>query len=158
MNELTLASLLSHLQLALDEYLLLQIVDPAHPEAGGVINPGMGMTDPWQAKKLIKLVAYHALISGQVNEARFEQAILAADHLLQVQRPGGLIDLRSVNIDSSPDTGFTVQALCGLLDLARPVLDSQPLWQTLFAKIEQFVRRAVPGSCPGPTAHARRPP
>jgi len=155
MNELTLASLLTHLELALDEYLPLQIVDPTHPEAGahpevgGVINPGMGMTDPWQAEKLIKLVGYHALISGQVNEAWFAQAILATDHLLQVQRPGGLIDLRAVNIDSSPDTGFTVQALCALLDLARPVLDTHALWQTLFAKIEQFVRCAVPGLLTG---------
>ena len=49
------------------------------------------------------------MISGQVNEVWFEQAILAADYLLRAQRPGGLIDLRSVNIDSSPDTSIMLQ-------------------------------------------------
>ncbi len=149
MNELTLSTLLWHIQRVLDDYLPLQIDDPAHPEVGGVFNPVLGMTEPWQDEKLIKLIAYHALIGGQVNEALFARAILATDHLMRAQRPGGLIDLRSVNIDSSPDTGFTVQALCGVLDLARPVLHTHPLWQALTGKIERFIRRAVPGLCSG---------
>lgn len=145
MNGLTLATLSDNIRQTLDDYLPRQIIALTHPEVGGVVNPILGMTDPWHDEKLIKLVAYHALISGQVNDALFARAILAADHLLRAQRPGGLIDLRSVNIDSSPDTGFTVQALCGLLDLARPVLHTRPLWRTLSGKIEQFIRRAVPG-------------
>ena len=149
MNELTLATLFIHIQHVLDDYLPRQIDDPAHPEVGGVISPAMGMTDPWQAEKLIKLVAYHALVSGKVDDTLFERAILAADHLLQVQRPSGLIDLRGVNIDSSPDTGFTVQALCGMLDLTQSHDKTHPLWQTLFSKVEQFVRRAVPGLLTG---------
>jgi hypothetical protein len=149
MNELTLENLLTHIQHALEDFLPLQIDDTAHPEVGGVLNPAMGMTNPWQAEKLIKLVGYQALLSGMVDDTLFERAVLAADYLLRAQRPSGLIDLRSVNIDSSPDTGFTVQALCGLLDLAQPVVNTHPLWQVLSGKIEQFIRRAVPGLLSG---------
>lgn len=141
------------IQHVLDDFLPLQIDDAAHPEVGGVISPAMGMTDPWQTEKLIKLVVYHTLVSSHVDHKLLERAVWAADYLLQVQRPSGLIDLRGVNIDSSPDTGFTVQALCAMLDSAQPLRQAQgrpfstanPLWTTLLTKVEYFIRRAVPG-------------
>jgi hypothetical protein len=149
MNELTLATLFPLIQRVLNDYLPLQIVDPAHPEMGGVINPEMGMTYPWQAEKLIKLVVYQALMSGRLDDALLKRAIIAIDHLTQVQRPSGLIDLRAVNIDSSPDTGFTVQALCAMLDVAQGFSTTNPLWTMLLTKVEQFIRGAVPGLLTG---------
>ena len=32
--------------------------------------------------------------------------------MFRAQRSGGLLDLITVNYDSGPDTGFTVQQLC----------------------------------------------
>jgi hypothetical protein len=69
----------------------------------------------------------------------------AADFLLKAQRPSGLIDLLSVNYDSSPDTGFTVQALCALIEVVRIRTSKNTWWAQLLEKLECFIRRAIPG-------------
>ena len=85
----------------------------------------------------------------QSDAARFEQAILAADYLLRAQRPSGLIDLPSVNIDSSPDTAFCIQALCPVIEWGRPLAAIDPAWAALLERLELFVRRSVPGMLNG---------
>lgn len=66
---------------------------------------------------------------------------IALDYMHRAQRPSGLLDLRSTNYDSSPDTGFVVEQLCALTSIGRnSSLLAEPL-----AKIESFIRRAVPG-------------
>ncbi len=80
MNELTLSTLLKHIQRMLDDFLPLQIVDPKHSEMGAVLSPEAGMTYPWQAEKLIKLIVYQTLVSGDLDEALIKRAISAADH------------------------------------------------------------------------------
>ena len=152
-NPLTLKTLAAQFNALFADFFAHQIDDPTHPEYGGIFNRAMGMTDPWAAERLIKLVAYAALYDQAINVEYIERANRAADFLLQAQRPSGLIDLRSVNIDSSPDTGFTVQALCALLDVVRRQ-DQSPAgepagWEALLGKIERFIRRAVPGLLTG---------
>ncbi|MBN1564551.1 MAG: hypothetical protein JXA10_11970 [Anaerolineae bacterium] len=70
---------------------------------------------------------------------------IAADSMLRAQRDTGLIDLRSTNYDSSPDTGFVVQLLCAFTDLAR----GHDLLKPVLDQIERFIRRAVPGIMTG---------
>ena len=82
-------------------------------------------------------------------QALFPAALLAADAMMRAQRPSGLLDLLSVNYDSSPDTGFTVQQLCTVIELGRMQAQDDAVWVALLGKIEQFIRRAVPGMMDG---------
>lgn len=70
---------------------------------------------------------------------------IAVGAMLRAQRPSGLIDLRSTNYDSSPDTGFVVQLLCGFVELAR---GHEP-FAAVLEHIDTFIRRAVPGMMTG---------
>ena len=94
--------------------------------------------------------------AGAGDEQRIAQArtllpaaILAADAMMRAQRSSGLLDLLSVNYDSSPDTGFTVQQLCTVIELGRTRAQDDAVWVALLGKIEQFIRRAVPGMMDG---------
>ena len=64
--------------------------------------------------------------------------------MIHARRASGLLDLLSVNYDSSPDTGFTVQQLCTVVKLARLQALDDAVWIALLGKIEQFIRRAIP--------------
>jgi hypothetical protein len=79
------------------------------------------------------------------DEFLIGRILLTLDYMLGAQRETGLIDLRNVNYDSSPDTGFAVQILCTVYDLA----NEQELLQEVCQKIEQFVRKAVPSILSG---------
>jgi hypothetical protein len=154
-TSLTLANVLPYLERRVDDLAAWQITDPVHPDAGALVSPEFGM--PWGqlAGGFITGVAYrflagHALADerriGQAH-ALLPRAIHAADAMMRAQRSSGLLDLLSVNPDSSPDTGFTVQQLCTVVELGRSVPD--PQWATLLGKIEQFIRRAAPGMMDG---------
>jgi hypothetical protein len=71
----------------------------------------------------------------------------------RAQRPSGLVDLRSTNHDSSPDTGCAVQALCAVPGLAAPHA-GDPAWQPLLAAVRQAMCRSVVGMCADGGCHA----
>ena len=154
-TSLTLANVLPYLEQRTDDLANWQITDPAHPDTGALVSAEFGM--PWGqlAGGFITGVAYRFLASHALrDETRIAQArallpraILAADAMMRAQRSSGLLDLLSVNYDSSPDTGFTVQQLCAVVELGRGLVE--PAWATLLGKIEQFIRRAVPGMMDG---------
>ena len=154
-TSLTLANVLPYLERRTDDLANWQIPEPAHPNHGALVSTEFGI--PWGhlAGGFITGVAYRflgALALGdahRIAEARalLRRAILAADAMMNAQRSSGLLDLLSVNYDSSPDTGFTVQQLCTVVELGRGLAD--PEWTTLLGKIEQFIRRAVPGMMDG---------
>lgn len=186
---LTLANLLPYLEHLVDESACQQITDPTHPDYGALISPEYGMTWGQLDAGFVVRVAYRFLAALALGDepriaaaqALLPRALLAADAMLRAQRPGGLLDLITVNYDSSPDTGFTVQQLCAVVELARlraagaaatlaksPPGDSPrptqvgfaPVaavsnrqadlnWATLLSRIEQFIRRAVPGMMDG---------
>ena len=149
MTTLTLTNFLPALQAYIDEMLCWQILDEDHPDYGGLVNPDYGLADPHLASALMTACVYHALATGQPDPALFERANLAGEALLKALRPSGLIDLLSVNYDSSPDTGFLVQRLCTLIELGGEAARVQPRWVALLGTVEQIIRRGVSGMLDG---------
>ncbi len=148
-RSLCVNNLLPPLQDYLDRLLNLQILDRSHPNFGALINPDYGIADPKMTELLIVAGGYLELLTGEHTPKRVERMMWAAEALLHLQRPSGLIDLLSVNYDSSPDTGFTVQQLCPIIELGRSLATENPQWATLLTSLETFVRCAVPGILSG---------
>jgi hypothetical protein len=154
---LTLANLLPYLEHLVDKWACQQITDPAHPDYGALISPEYGITWGQLAAGFVTRVAYRflgALALGDVwridaARALLPRALIAADSMIRAQRSSGLLDLVTVNYDSSPDTGFTVQQLCTVIELGRTRAPDDAVWVALLGKIEQFIRRAAPGMMVG---------
>src|SRR5688572_4697127 len=138
MTLLTLANVLPYFYRQLHEMQYWQITETAHPDYGAIVNPDYGIADPKATGKFIVGCAYLALAQPELEPTILERAVLTADYLLKAQRPSGLIDLLSVNYDSSPDTGFTVQELGAVLELGRRFPEPHPAWPLLLEKLEQF--------------------
>ncbi len=148
-NHLASANLVAHMNALFDRLLPLQHTDPSHPDFGGLVNPHVGIADPKITEAFILCAGYADLGGAELSSVYRECVLQAADFLLNAQRPSGLIDLLSVNYDSSPDTGFTVQALCALIEVARIRKVATTWWTPLLEKLERFIRRAVPGMLTG---------
>ncbi|MEJ5200261.1 MAG: hypothetical protein WHX53_15185, partial [Anaerolineae bacterium] len=156
-TRLTLANIFPFLERRVDELALCQIADPRHPDHGALLSPEYGMIWGQLDAGFITGCAYRFLAALALGDERriaaaralLPAALLAADALLRSQRPSGLLDLITVNYDSSPDTGFTVQQLCTVIELGRSAAADDPNWAALLGKIEQFIRRAVPGLMDG---------
>ncbi len=165
-SALTLANVLPYLERKIDDLAHWQITDPAHGDYGALVSAEYGI--PWGqlAGGFVTGCAYRFLGGHALgDERRIEQArallpaaALAAGAMMRAQRPSGLLDLLSVNYDSSPDTGFTVQQLCTVVELGRTIAPfdklrvpraDEPAWVELLSKIEQFIRRAAPGMMDG---------
>ena len=149
MQPLTLANLLPMLAAGIERLRPWQINDPTRADHGAIYQAEWGVAEPRLTGKFIVSCGYLALAGALPDAQLLVQANLAADYLLRARRPSGLIDLISVNIDSSPDTGFAVQELCSVLTLARDLPVTDPNWAALIAKITEFVRGAVPGLLTG---------
>jgi hypothetical protein len=145
---LTLAAVYPYLRARLETLLPLQIDAPGSPDHGGLFSPEYGMADAKLSGYFVAVAAYCALAAERLGATAastpwLERATLAARHLQASQRPSGNLDLLSVNYDSAPDTGFTVQQLCTLFELAGA--REEPAWRALLAEVERFVRATVPG-------------
>jgi hypothetical protein len=149
MKMLTLETVLPYLRRQIHHLKQLQISNPAQPDDGALFNPDYGLADPKLSGNFIVDCAYLFIAEQAINPSLLERAIWAADFLLKSQRPSGNIDLISVNYDSGPDTGFTVQQLCTIFELSWPLAWQNPQWKTLLEKLELFVRRAVGGMLTG---------
>lgn len=132
-----------------------QVHAPGQRDDGAIIAPDTGLADvshggtvPLVVGCSLVAVACERGIAGTPARRALllERAAAAAAAVARAQRPSGLIDLLSTNYDSSPDTGFAVQALCVVLELAAPYADD-PAWQPLLATVRQVVRRGVAGIC-----------
>lgn len=126
-----------------------QIDDSSHPDDGAIYNREWGIAEAKSTGKFLVGCGYLALADALPDDRLLEQADRAAAYLLRARRPSGLIDLISVNIDSGPDTAFTVQELCTILELARQRPVTAPAWQPFLHKVETFVREAVPAMMSG---------
>ncbi len=144
-HPLRLSAVLPFLSAHVDEQRHWQILDPAHPDAGAIINPGCGCADNKSTSDFVTKAAYLLLASATDDADLLARMDAAAAYLLSAQRPSGNIDLPAVNIDSAPDTGFTVQQLCTILELTRRDGRTGTSWQPVLAKLERFIRRAVDG-------------
>lgn len=146
---LTLANVLEELKAFVDEGCDRQILDPQHRDHGGVVRPEWGVPSAGSACAFACACAVLRL-SGQYSEQAAQpylhRANLALAYLLNVQRPSGNIDLLDTNYDSGPDTGFVLQALCAVLELARTrPPDSTPEWRHFLDLAERFTRKAAIG-------------
>src|SRR5438105_7368143 len=136
-----------------------QITDSAHSDYGGIVHPEWGVADPSHVTTTPFVTGCALLYLAQADlrahgldmtpAELLAHAIPAVEYLLRAQRPNGLIDLRDVNYDSSPDTGFAVQSLCAALEVGGPLAQRDAAYAALLDKLALFVRRAVPGMLRG---------
>ncbi len=147
-HSLRLSALLPVLAAHVDELCHWQILDPSSPDVGALVNPSYGCADNKSSSSFVTQAAF-LLLATRADDADAAGLLArmdaAAAYLLTAQRPSGNIDLPNVNIDSGPDTGFTVQQLCTIFELARREGRTGASWQPVLEKLERFIRRAVEG-------------
>ncbi|MBT4097840.1 MAG: hypothetical protein HOE86_09370, partial [Gemmatimonadetes bacterium] len=113
--------LLHSLDQSVEALMARQIQDSSHPHAGGFVNPEDGLASP-VGVSAASCYGYAYLLPGA---ARFgdmhlvERIEAAAAWARQHRTAGGRFDLLATNFDSSPDTGFTVQALAPVVRAAQ---------------------------------------
>ncbi|MEM7028416.1 MAG: hypothetical protein AAF629_02400 [Chloroflexota bacterium] len=149
MKPFTLQSHLNTLLDHLNELRHKQILDSDDPHYGGVVRPIYGLPDAKLDVHFANVCAYLLLGNITLDDHVIQQAHLALDHAMKMQRASGNVDLIEVNIDSGPDSAFTVQNLCHIFELAQDHSVDHPQWQPLLDKIETFIRRCIPGICSG---------
>jgi hypothetical protein len=136
-----------------------QFTAQGHPLRGAYTSPAYGIDDASAGGTADLLASSGLLVIASITHPGdtpphiernrlLHHMDMAADYLLRVQRPGGLIDLRSANYDSAPDTGFVVQMLCAMLQVGLPASGHDGL-AAVMDKVELFVRRAVAGMVAG---------
>jgi hypothetical protein len=162
---LTLTHVLPLLAAQVDQLCRQQIADPVHSGYGAVVTSDDGRPSPGGTAALIVggiyLICADAASADTASAdaagadascadvARLPTLQAAADALLALQRPGGLVDLPTVNIDSGPDTAFIVQRLCTALAFGRAQTREDAAWTALLATVERFIRAAAPGMATG---------
>ncbi|MEZ4668294.1 MAG: hypothetical protein R3E39_10295 [Anaerolineae bacterium] len=152
-SQLSLQAVVPHLVRSVQRDSVWQIMDANHPHYGAFFSKDSGLEEAGHGGTarfvmscglvLLVMERHPELLPADspTQSELLERMSLALDYMQRAQRPSGLLDLRSTNYDSSPDTGFVVEQLCALTSLARgSILLAEPL-----AKIEAFIRRAVPG-------------
>lgn len=158
MDRLSLLSVTQRLARQLAEAFLSQVRDPDHPDFGGVIRAEWGLADQGTTAGFIASCCYLHLARTRIGavapslpdpETLFARMEQAADYLLRTQRPSGRIDLLDCNFNSSPDAGFAVQLLCPVLEMERPLAESNARLAAILAKIEHFTHRATLGIVDG---------
>lgn len=135
-----------------------QVDSPGLPGDGALVRPDWGIPEPTGSYSLVTVLglAYigrahrpdlmaAAPPSGEILE-RMDRAL---GYILDRQRPTGRIDLLDCNYDSSPDSGFAVQALCPVIELGRPVAATDPAFAAVLDRVECFSRNNAVGMLDG---------
>ena len=130
-----------------------QIMDEQHPHFGAYFSKDSGLEEAGHGGTtrfvmscglVLPITEKYPEILPSDTPAQGEllhRMSIALDYMHRAQRPSGLIDLRSTNYDSSPDTGFVIEMLCALTSIGR----NSTILQEPLKKIESFIRRAIPG-------------
>ncbi|MAS37478.1 MAG: hypothetical protein CL610_25990 [Anaerolineaceae bacterium] len=156
MTHLTLANVLHALARDIEWDMQRQVMDENSPLYGTYIPLDSGLDDISHGGGTRFLASCGLLVVARqthpdmapatpATDTLLHRMSIMADYMLKAQRPSGLMDLRSTNYDSPPDTGFVVQLLCALVELGR----GEPLLADVLAKVETFIRRAAPGMMTG---------
>lgn len=152
-TQFSLQTVVPHLITSVNRDIHWQILDESHPYYGALVNQHSGLEEAGhggttrftQSCGLLLLIGEKYsdidLSSAPSQDDLLHRMTIALDYMHRAQRPSGLLDLRSTNYDSSPDTGFVVEILCAFTNIAK---DSTILAEPL-KQIESFIRRAVPG-------------
>jgi hypothetical protein len=110
-----------------------EVPDPAYPGMYAQIEAGLPMTIPLYSHPGSKWYRSSALLTT------IEEQI---DYLLRTQFPSGCVSLINCNIDSPPDTGFTVR-IAALSYHALASID-EPKAQAASGKLKEFLYRTIP--------------
>jgi hypothetical protein len=157
MSELSIENAFRHLQQSLiRDGIERQQTDPENRYYGAVIPPDTGIDNAHATgyfvtrcgTALAGLFLGHKLPDGLSPELLLTRMRIGMDSLGRFQRSSGLIDLRSANYDSAPDTAFVVQALALVVHFANtiePARHNADEWKSVVDQIRSFVRVAVPG-------------
>lgn len=153
---LATAAVLGALARQLEHDLANQKTDARRPDCGGVFAEYTGADEPAATAPLVAACAL-LYIAGQernlpipiASATLLQHANLGLDYLFRFRRDTGLIDLRNVNYDSSPDTGFAVQALAPVVRLGRALAQRDPAMASMLSRLEQFIRPAAAGMLAG---------
>lgn len=150
MTAFTRANVFHALRMRVEATAPFQITDPAHPDAGGIAPPATGIAEPGHVGTAAFIAAsVLCALGGDAAAVLLERATHAADYLLRAQRESGLIDLRSVNYESPPDTAFAVQQLAAVLAVGRQQGRGDVAWGAFVERAELFLRRAATGVATG---------
>lgn len=156
-DALTLANVTHALHRQVQRMAPLQIAEPASPAHGALYSSEWGMPDPKLSGHYVFACGHLLLAAEQLGysaalvgrERILDSAVAAARYLCKAQNANGLIDLLSVNYDSAPDTAFTVQDLCTVVELGRNHFAGDARWAALLEALERFIRVSVPGMMMG---------
>lgn len=149
----SLQQVATHLVASVNQDFYWQILDETNPHYGALFGKNSGLEEAGHGGTtrfvmscglLLLVMEKHpelALHTAPSQDDLLSRMTIALEYMHRAQRPSGLLDLRSTNYDSSPDTGFVVEQLCALTSIGKnSTILVEPLKQ-----IESFIRRAVPG-------------
>jgi hypothetical protein len=135
----------------LNEAYPTQILDETNPALGAFVTGRSGghpNADHGSNASLLATASYVFLCEGSELEGddglfgRIQKSIAFQRNW---QRPTGLIDLVSVNWESPPDTGFAVQILSPVVELARRLSVGNDRAAEIAETLGEFVRTAAKG-------------
>lgn len=161
MKTLNIESILQALEFELKQNLPKQMMQKDHPYYGAYISPqsrvdeaGHGGTSRYITTCGLLLIANQSKAKDiSLPDDLLERMEVASEYLLRAQRDTGNIDLRNVNYDSAPDTGFAVQLLCAFYQLAQVPAKADANFadsiKPILTNLEVFIKRATQGMITG---------
>lgn len=128
-----------------------QVRDSDHPAHGAFLTDGYGggfpSADHVSNALYLTMACQVYLAPGsqmEDDEVLLQRICDSIAFQRRWQRPSGLIDLAARNIESPPDTGFTVQALAHVVIAARRKSESRGA-KTIATELGEYVRTAALG-------------
>lgn len=133
---------------AVDALLTRQVMDKDDLRYGGFVSDGL---DGASNVSSLSTYGYAYLLEGSKYEGSEEvvdRIRLGAEWSRRVRRPSGNYDLVTTNFDSSPDTGFIVNALAPVVKVARTRAGDDGA-AAIANEIGEIIRAATPGMVHG---------
>lgn len=151
-HSLGTAAVLSRMAAATAREFSMQNLLPDDPLYGAYISPEHWLDESGHVGTTHLIVRWGYLALAQARQipgapttpplaTLIERIDLAADYLLRVQRPSGLIDLRNTNYESGPDTAFALQLICAFIEQAHGTIELE----AILDKLTRFAQRAAIG-------------
>jgi hypothetical protein len=122
-----------------------------HPESGGFVGPD-GLAGPNQVSSAATFGYAYLLPESRHSwdRALVDRIERAAEWGRRRRTPGGRFDLLATNFDSSPDTGFTIQALAPVVRAARKAAGAGDSGAGQIAEaLGELIHTAAPGMVAG---------
>ena len=135
---------------AVESTFIRQVTETSDPRCGGFISDGL---DGGSGVSSMSTLGYAYLLDGasrQGSDELVDRIKLGANWSRKIRRPSGNYDLNTTNFDSSPDTGFTVNALAPVVKAARAAADGGDAGAGVIAEeIGEIIQAATPGMVAG---------